>query len=146
MKDAGGNLLISGLIPADQRGAISGKASGSPAGHETVVALSNAEAQYWDMADAAGNYSITGVLPGTYTETLYSNELAVGTRTVTITAGQTTRADITSTYFTPGSNLADRHVGRHAGRVPQRRQDRDHAPVRRADEQLDVDAELRRRH
>lgn len=99
-RDAGGNP-ITGLIGAAGRGAISGKASGNPAGSETVVTLSNSSAQYWDMADANGDYAIAGVLPGTYTETLYRDELAVGTRTVTIAAGQTARADIANTYYTP---------------------------------------------
>jgi rhamnogalacturonan endolyase len=93
---------IQGWIPAAQRGAISGKASGVPAGHEATVALSNSAAQYWTRPDqTTGAYTIAGVQAGTYTETLYDNELAVGTRTVTIAAGRTTRADIVDTYYTP---------------------------------------------
>ena len=101
--DSGGATLISGYVPTIQRGAISGVATGNPAGSETVVTLTNASAQYWDMADAGGNYTITGVMPGTYTETMYRDELAVGTRTVTITAASTTQANLVNTYYTPTS-------------------------------------------
>ncbi|MDB5328643.1 MAG: polysaccharide lyase family 4 protein, partial [Phycisphaerales bacterium] len=58
--------------------------------------------QYWGYANTAtGSYSITGVQPGTYTETLYDNELEVGTRTVTVSAGVNTSANIANTYYTP---------------------------------------------
>jgi rhamnogalacturonan endolyase len=42
--------------------------------------------------------------PGTYTQTLYQNELGVATRTVTVTAGATTTGqNITSTWTTPSA-------------------------------------------
>jgi rhamnogalacturonan endolyase len=42
--------------------------------------------------------------PGTYTQTLYQGELAVATRTVTVTAGATTTGqNIASAWFTPAS-------------------------------------------
>ncbi|MGC4030961.1 MAG: rhamnogalacturonan lyase B N-terminal domain-containing protein [Tepidisphaeraceae bacterium] len=96
-------LNIQGLVPASGRGSISGVASGVPVGHEAVVALSNSTEQYWTKANADGTYSITGVMPGTYTETLYDREIAVGTRTVTVTAGSNTKAPIASTYYTPAA-------------------------------------------
>ena len=99
--DSSGNTLITGYVPTGARGAISGVATGNPAGSETVVTLTNSTAQYWDMADANGNYTITGVMPGNYTETMYRDELAVGIRTVTIAAGSTTTANIVNTYYTP---------------------------------------------
>jgi len=96
-----GDFFIQGLIPASERGRIGGVATNIAAGHEITVGLSNAEAQYWDVADAAGNYLIEGVLPGTYVETLYDGELEVGRRTVTIAAGQFTTANIANTYHLP---------------------------------------------
>jgi rhamnogalacturonan endolyase len=96
-----GALNLSGWVPASGRGTLLGKASGVPGGHEVTVGLANANAQYWGTPDAAGNYAIGGVRAGTYTETLYDNELAVGARTVTINAGAITRADIVSTYYRP---------------------------------------------
>lgn len=99
-------LPITGMVPASGRGTLSGRATGVTAGHVVTVGLSNTAAQYWTNPDASGNYTISGIKPGTYTETIYDEELAVGVRTVVITAGQTTRADITATaiYGLRGSN------------------------------------------
>jgi rhamnogalacturonan endolyase len=93
------NLGISGWVAASGRGTISGTAGGVPAGYAVTVGLSNSAAQYWAAADpASGAYSVSGVLPGTYTETLYANELAVGSQPVTISAGQPVPADIQATW------------------------------------------------
>jgi rhamnogalacturonan endolyase len=91
------NLGITGWVDASGRGAIGGNAIGVPGGYPVTVALSNDTAQYWAYADPSGAYSISGVLAGTYTETLYANELAVGSQVVTISAGGTTSADIQDT-------------------------------------------------
>ena len=97
-----GDPRHSRVDPATERGSVSGVAGGMVSGHQTVIALSNADAQYWSIADATtGAYSITGVQAGTYTMTMYDQELAVGTRTVTITAQSNLLADITNTYDTP---------------------------------------------
>jgi rhamnogalacturonan endolyase len=97
-------LGIPNLLPASERGSVSGFASGMVSGHQTVVALSNSDAQYWAIADATtGAYSIDGVQPGTYTMTMYDQELAVGTRTVTIAAQSNLLVDVTNTYYTPAA-------------------------------------------
>lgn len=97
-------LGISGWIPASERGSVSGVASGMVPGHQTVVGLSNSDAQYWSIADATtGAYSISGVQAGTYTMTMYDQELEVGTRTVTIDAQSNLAVDITNTYYTPAA-------------------------------------------
>jgi rhamnogalacturonan endolyase len=89
---------ISGYTGAAGRGTLSGTASGVPSGLQATVAISNAADQYWALPDpVTGAYTITGVLPGTYTETLYQNELAIGNVPVTITAGATTKQNITNT-------------------------------------------------
>ena len=75
--------------------------AGAAARMTPTGALANATAQYWATPDGSGNYSISGILPGTYTETLYQNQLSVGTTTVTIIAGATARANIVSTYYIP---------------------------------------------
>lgn len=98
-------VLIQGLIPASQRGGVAGVATGIAAGREITVGLSNAEAQYWDVADAFGNFSIPDVLPGTYTQTLYDGELEVGRRTVTVRAAATTTADITNSFYLPSNPI-----------------------------------------
>ncbi len=95
------NLGITGWVAASGRGGVSGHAQGVPAASTVTVALANATAQYWASADATSAYSISGVLPGTYTMKLYANELAVGSRSVTIAAGTTTSADIQDTTPIP---------------------------------------------
>jgi rhamnogalacturonan endolyase len=91
------NLGLTGWVAASGRGTVAGRAVGVPAGYAVTVGLSNASAQYWTTPDSSGNYSLGGVLPGTYTETLYANELAVGSGTVTVSAGGTTNADVQDT-------------------------------------------------
>ena len=98
-----GALDLQGWIPATQRGTLAGKASGVANGHEVTVGLSNSAAQYWATPDAGGNYVINAIQPGTYTETLYDGELEVGRKTVTVTAGAATVADIASTYYLPSN-------------------------------------------
>jgi rhamnogalacturonan endolyase len=97
-------LGLQDWIASTQRGSVSGTAAGMVPGHQTVVALANADAQYWTIADATtGAYSIPGVAAGTYTMTMYDQELAVGTRTVTIAAQTNLSVPITNTYFTPAA-------------------------------------------
>jgi rhamnogalacturonan endolyase len=99
-------LNLSGWIPAAQRGTVAGVASGIAAGHEITVGLSNATEQYWDVADAAGNYSIAGVHEGTYTQTLYDGELEVGKKTITVTGGgATTQSNIVNSFYVPANPL-----------------------------------------
>jgi rhamnogalacturonan endolyase len=98
---------ISGYTGASGRGTLSGTASGVPSGLQATVALSNAADQYWALPDSVtGAYTISGIMPGTYTETLYQGELAVGTVSVTISAGATTNQNITNTnnYLVLSSN------------------------------------------
>ncbi len=87
---------ITGYTGASGRGTLAGTATGVPSGLQATVALSNAADQYWATPDAGGNYTIPGVLPGTYTETLYQGELAIGSVQVTLSAGHTTRQNITN--------------------------------------------------
>lgn len=93
---------ITGYTGASGRGTLVGTASGVPSTLQETVGLSNATDQYWTLPNTTtGAYTITGILPGTYTETIYQGELAVGTQTVTIAAGQTTACNITDTWYTP---------------------------------------------
>lgn len=57
-------------------------------GYTYTVGLSNAQAQYWGVASAGkGAWSIKKIIPGTYTMTVYKEELEVYTGTVTINKG-----------------------------------------------------------
>lgn len=90
------SLNLLGWVPASGRGAVTGSTSGVPSSFQTVVGLSNATAQYWGTA-TSGSYSIAGVIPGTYTATLFKGELAVATGSVTVSAGGTSTLNLAST-------------------------------------------------
>jgi rhamnogalacturonan endolyase len=93
-----GSLGLSG------RGFVSGKAAGVTSGQPVLVGWSNSQAQYWATPDSSGNFSSPAMKPGTYTQTLYQNELGVATRSVTVTAGATVSGqNITSTWSTPSA-------------------------------------------
>ncbi|MER5379409.1 rhamnogalacturonan lyase B N-terminal domain-containing protein [Streptomyces sp. NPDC002688] len=86
------SLGISGYVPASGRGRVAGVGiSGRDTAYAYTVGLANPAAQYWGPARASdGWFSIGGVLPGTYTLTVFKGELAVHTTSVTVTAGATT--------------------------------------------------------
>ncbi|MEU1452592.1 rhamnogalacturonan lyase B N-terminal domain-containing protein [Streptomyces avermitilis] len=86
------SLGISGYVAASGRGRVAGVGiSGRDTAYAYTVGLANSAAQYWGSARASdGYFSLTGVLPGTYTLTVFKGELAVHTTSVTVTAGGTT--------------------------------------------------------
>ena len=97
-------LGLRGAVPASGRGFVVGKAMGVPAGVPAVVGFANSQAQYWAVPGSNGNFSSPAMKPGTYTQTLYQDELGVATRTVTVTAGATTVGqNITSTWPAPAA-------------------------------------------
>ncbi|MEU2582304.1 rhamnogalacturonan lyase B N-terminal domain-containing protein [Streptomyces avermitilis] len=83
------SLGISGYVAASGRGRVAGVGiSGRDTAYAYTVGLANSAAQYWGSARASdGYFSLTGVLPGTYTLTVFKGELAVHTTSVTVTAG-----------------------------------------------------------
>ena len=82
------SAYIPGLLANTQRGTVSGTASGSWNGLPTTVALSGSTGQYWGKT-TSGAFTISRVKPGTYTATLYAGELAVASRSVSVSAGRT---------------------------------------------------------
>ena len=86
------SLGISGYVAAGGRGKVAGVGiTGRNTAYPYTVGLANPAAQYWGSARSSdGYFSIGGVLPGTYTLTVYKSELAVYTTSVTVTAGGTT--------------------------------------------------------
>ncbi|MFC8514491.1 rhamnogalacturonan lyase B N-terminal domain-containing protein [Streptomyces sp. NPDC057257] len=97
------SLGISGYVAASGRGRVAGVGiSGRDTAYPYTVGLANSAAQYWGSARASdGYFSIPGVLPGTYTLTVFKDELAVYTSSVTVTAGATTTLN---TIAIPSSN------------------------------------------
>jgi rhamnogalacturonan endolyase len=98
MESAGLNLL--GWVPATSRGAVSGTATGVPAGFQAVVGFANATAQYWTVV-TNGIYHSPRMKPGTYNVTLYKQELAVATSSINVSAGVTNTLNLVSTEANP---------------------------------------------
>ncbi|NUS16831.1 MAG: hypothetical protein HOY69_36460 [Streptomyces sp.] len=100
-------LGLRGAVANSGRGYVQGKAQGVANLSQATVGFANSGAQYWCRPDAStGNFSSPMMKPGTYTQTLYQNELAVATRTVTVSAGAaTTGQNITSSWYTPAAPL-----------------------------------------
>ncbi|MGW1951200.1 rhamnogalacturonan lyase B N-terminal domain-containing protein [Streptomyces sp. NPDC001920] len=86
------SLGIPGYVGAGGRGRVTGVGiSGRNPAHPYTVGLANASAQYWGSARASdGWFSVPGVLPGTYTLTVFKGELAVYGTPVSVSAGATT--------------------------------------------------------
>ncbi|GHC53573.1 rhamnogalacturonan lyase B N-terminal domain-containing protein [Streptomyces violaceochromogenes] len=97
------SLGIAGYVPASGRGKVSGVGiSGRNTAYPYTVGLANAAAQYWGSARASdGFFSLSGVLPGTYTLTVFKSELAVYSTSVSVSAGGTTTLN---TIAIPSSN------------------------------------------
>ncbi len=97
------SLGISGYVPASGRGKVAGVGiSGRNTAYPYTVGLANPSAQYWGSARSSdGYFSIPGVLPGTYTLTVFKGELAVYTTSVSVSAGGTTTLN---TIAVPSSN------------------------------------------
>ncbi|WP_055527344.1 rhamnogalacturonan lyase B N-terminal domain-containing protein [Streptomyces graminilatus] len=86
------SLGISGYVAASGRGRVAGVGiTGRNTAYAYTVGLANSAAQYWGSARSSdGHFSIAGVLPGTYTLTVFKGELSVYTTSVTVKAGGTT--------------------------------------------------------
>ncbi|MFJ9559088.1 rhamnogalacturonan lyase B N-terminal domain-containing protein [Streptomyces fuscichromogenes] len=97
------SLGISGYVSASGRGRVAGVGiSGRDTAYAYTVGLANSAAQYWGSARASdGYFSVAGMLPGTYTLTVFKGELAVYTTSVSVSAGATTTLN---TIAVPSSN------------------------------------------
>ncbi|MFF7281091.1 rhamnogalacturonan lyase B N-terminal domain-containing protein [Streptomyces griseorubiginosus] len=106
-------LGLTGWTGAGGRGRIVGNGlAGRDSSYAYVVGLSNSEAQYWAKVDAAtGKYAVPGVLPGTYTLTVYKGELAVHTQDVTVTAGDATTLHTITIAGDPAADTAVWRIG-----------------------------------
>ncbi|MGX1273075.1 rhamnogalacturonan lyase B N-terminal domain-containing protein [Streptomyces phaeoluteigriseus] len=103
------SLRIAGYVGASGRGRVAGVGiTGRNTAYPYTVGLANTDAQYWGSARASdGYYSIGGVLPGTYTLTVYKSELAVYSTQVTVYAGATTTVNTVAIPSTNDPGNAD---------------------------------------
>ncbi|KIO24532.1 hypothetical protein M407DRAFT_212420 [Tulasnella calospora MUT 4182] len=89
------DLGISGYVANSGRGTIKGTASGVSSSYTPVVHWYNSAAQYWSYVSGS-SFTSPLMKPGTYTMVLYKGELAVGSQTVSVSAGGTTTSNIAS--------------------------------------------------
>lgn len=109
---------LDGYVAASGRGTVAGVGlSGTDANYAYTVGFSSANAQYWATANLANNgfFKSTGMRPGTYTLTVYKNELAVYTGSVTVTAGNTTTLNTLTINADPSSTTALWRIGNWDG-------------------------------
>lgn len=92
---AGLDLL--GYVPASQRGAVAGLATGVATGLPGLIGFSNESAQYWAKVGADGAYVSPLMKSGNYEVKLYQGELAVGAALVRVQAGIKARLDLSAT-------------------------------------------------
>ncbi|PTY07812.1 hypothetical protein DB347_06195 [Opitutaceae bacterium EW11] len=99
------NMSLTGYVAPAGRGRVTGVGiAGRNANYSYTVGFANSTAQYWAAARASdGYFNCTGMLPGTYTLTIYKNELAVYTRSVAVTAGGTVALNTITITADPSS-------------------------------------------
>lgn len=107
------DMGLEGWVSASGRGSVAGSGiTGMDATYPYTVGFSNTTAQYWADADSDnGSFTCTDMLPGDYTVTVFKNELAVATSSLTIVASETTRLDTIDITDDPSADEALWRIG-----------------------------------
>ena len=106
-------LGLTGYVNAAGRGTVSvAGVTGRDTHFGYTIGFANANAQYWIAADPTdGHATKSGMLPGAYAMTVYKNELAVATSSVTVSAGATTAPGSIAITADPSSTAALWRIG-----------------------------------
>lgn len=112
-----GAMGLEGYVGPEGRGSVSvAGIVGRDARFPYTVGFANSTAQYWGAADGGdGRVTRAGMLPGSYTMTVYKNELAVDTRTVSVSAGTQTALGAIAVTGDPGATAALWRIGEWDG-------------------------------
>ncbi|MCM3785352.1 polysaccharide lyase family protein [Neobacillus mesonae] len=97
-----GNVVLNGL-------------SGMDTGYTYTIGFANSNAQYWTTASSSGSASKYGMIPGTYTMTVYKGELAVYTENVNVGANATTTVNTRTINNDPSKASAIWRIGNWDG-------------------------------
>ncbi|MDQ0762514.1 rhamnogalacturonan lyase B N-terminal domain-containing protein [Streptomyces canus] len=110
-------LGLAGWVGRSGRGRVAGVGiAGRDTAYAYTVGFANAEAQYWTEVDpATGRFLSPYMLPGTYTLTVYKEELAVHTTRVTVTAGRTAPLHTLTIGADPSRKQAIWRIGDFSG-------------------------------
>ncbi|HEU6447071.1 MAG TPA: rhamnogalacturonan lyase B N-terminal domain-containing protein [Verrucomicrobiae bacterium] len=85
------NLGLTGYVNSSGRGrVVLNGLSGMDTSYTYYMGFANSTAQYWVALSGTGSGECYNMKPGTYTMTIYKNELAVWTGSATVTAGNAT--------------------------------------------------------
>jgi rhamnogalacturonan endolyase len=111
------SMGLTGYIGSSGRGRVTGVGiTGRDTNYAYTVGFANSKAQYWaDARSTDGYFNCTGMIPGTYTMTIYKGELAVNTRSVTVTAGGTVALNTIGITGDPSSQAAIFRIGNWDG-------------------------------
>ena len=112
-----GGLGLTGYVAPAGRGAVAcAGISNRDTSHSYTVGFANTAAQSWTTAAAAdGAFTMSGIIPGTYTMNIYKNELAVYTASVSVAAGGTTTLPPITLTADPSSTLPLWRIGNWDG-------------------------------
>jgi rhamnogalacturonan endolyase len=103
---------LSGWVDTTGRGkVVLNGLSGMNASYAYTVGFANSTAQYWAKASSGGGISLANMKPGTYTMTVYKNELAVYSEQVSVTAGGTTTINTRTISGDPSTSTAVWRIG-----------------------------------
>ena len=111
------SMGLNGYVAASGRGRVTAVGiSGRDTAYTYTVGFANSTAQYWATAAASNGYfNCTGMRPGTYTMTIYKNELAVWAGSATVTAGGTTVLNTIAITADPSSQSVIWRIGNWDG-------------------------------
>ena len=111
------SLGLAGWVGRSGRGRITGVGiTGRDSAYAYTVGFANSAAHYWASADpATGRFLSPYMLPGTYTLTVYKEELAVHTASVTVTAGKTTSLHTMAITDDPSAKATIWRIGDWSG-------------------------------
>ncbi|UOQ49861.1 polysaccharide lyase family protein [Gracilibacillus caseinilyticus] len=85
--------------------------NGMDSNYEYTVGFANDNAQYWTTASSSGTAVKDGMIPGTYTMTVYKKELEVYSEQVTVSANQTTTLNTRTINNDPSAASAIWRIG-----------------------------------
>lgn len=111
------SMGLNGYVASSGRGRVTAVGiSGRDTAYTYTVGFANSTAQYWATAAASNGYfNCTGMRPGTYTMTIYKNELAVWTGSATVTAGGTVALNTITITADPSSQSTIWRIGNWDG-------------------------------
>lgn len=110
------SLNLEGAVSEAARGrVILNGLNGMQSGYEYTIGFANSNAQYWTTAASSGSATMYGMIPGTYTMTVYKGELGVYAETVTVNAGAPTTLTTRTITSDPSTTPVIWRIGKWDG-------------------------------